>query len=138
MSPKISAAMSDDGHCANITIYSPKRLLYHSSRAKYELKKYIVFAELEDGQEVQLTTAEGSFSEDTVFLVVPLLPQIGTRRGVVKVGAKYGDGLVVYSKPHVIEDWPLYSRFLFWLLKEHIEEVGTSQMSMIQGGFQEV
>lgn len=112
VSPKISISTSvlESNHSACITIYNPKRLIHHPSSSSYELKKYIIAAIPGDGEDVVLATMEAAFQDDPVQVPVILPPQIEAKNGVVKVGAKYGDGLVVYSKAALVEDWPLYGK----------------------------
>ena len=100
--------MLENKHSACVTVYNPRRLIHHLSNSKFELKKYVVVAKPKDAKEVVLKTCEATFSETPVHIPVTLPPQIEETSGVVRVGAEYGDGLVVYSKTDLVEDWPHY------------------------------
>ena len=102
---------SDNGKCS-ISVRCPRQILHHQ---KYDLKKYVVAAVLSDGTRVELLATCASFSEEETKLLVELPPQIDAAEGELCVSALYGrdEGLSVSSKPHKIDNWPVYGKGTF-------------------------
>ena len=93
--------------------YSPRRLIHHPSNFKYELRRYIIVAKLVDGKEIELKTSKAVFGEEPMQVTVTLPPQIEVTSGELRIGAEYGDGLVVYSEPGMlVKEWPHYGETL--------------------------
>lgn len=108
MRPVISEVESVNGNCS-ITVQCPRRVIHHQ---KYDLKKYVVFAILNDGTKIELLTTNTSFTEEKAKLQVELPPQIDSTEGEVIVAALYGrdESLKVNSDPHKIRNWPIYGK----------------------------
>ena len=113
MRPKVSVQFRDGNHEACVTVQSPKRIMHHKSRSKFELCqfKYVLVAETGRGQasELELDTTAATFDGDTTHHVIKLPPQVREVTGSLKVGAVYHDGRVEFSESMKV-DLPCYGR----------------------------
>lgn len=110
MQPLVSIEFTDNNHEACVTVYTPKRIMHHLSRSKFELRNYKYVVETENGETIDLGMTAAEFSEDCSYHVVKLPPQVCRVLGKLKVGAVYGDGRVEFSRPTEFE-MPCYGKY---------------------------
>ena len=111
MRPKVSVEFRDGNHEACVTVQSPKRIMHHKSRSKFELSqfKYVLATGRGQTSELELDTTAATFDGDTTHHVIKLPPQVCKVTGSLKVGAVYRDGRVEFSEPMKV-DLPCYGR----------------------------
>ena len=101
--------MITGNHEALVSVYNPKRLIYHPSNSKFELCKNVIVLINEDHNlSITLYTCDAKFGEDQCDVMVFLPLQACQMSGKLIVGAVYRDGRVEYSNQYFLDKLPYY------------------------------
>lgn len=81
----------------------------HHPSGKFELVEYKFVIETKS-EGMYLDTMKACFEEFPLLNALTLPLQASEMDGKLMVAAKYGDGRLVFSRPHIVESMPQYGK----------------------------